>query len=408
MFSKHKDKTVMVVDDEMFILKTTEAVLKRLGYNNILLANSAEEALQCLNSANPPIGLIINDLNMPDIDGVELLRKYDESGYEGDVVLFSGEDQQTLKMAENLARARNLSVLGAISKPLEPIKFSEVLNKEGTSKKTKYKSSAKIIDYEVMSKAIDAGEIEPWFQPKVDIVSKEVVGVEALARWNSTELGQVFPDTFIPAAEELGLIDKMTFSLIRKVSQYAKNWREAGIHLKVAVNISMDSLSNLDFPEQLDQLLKDDSGALKDLQLEVTESKLMEDLLQPLEVLLRLRLKRIELSIDDFGTGHSNLTQLRDLPFDELKLDRSFIHGNSDAERSKAILESSVEIGKKLNMSIVAEGVETLEEWIQVEKLGCDQVQGYFIAKPMPAEDLIQWIKKWPHLRETLFTVNNK
>ncbi|MEW7981448.1 MAG: EAL domain-containing protein [Candidatus Sedimenticola endophacoides] len=129
----------------------------------------------------------------------------------------------------------------------------------------------------------------------------------------------------------------------------------------------------------------------------------MEDLVRPLEVLLRLRMKRVRLSIDDFGTGHSNLSQLRDLPFDELKLDRSYVHAASNGERTGVILESTVEMARKLGMTIVAEGVETLDEWMRVKQLGCDQVQGYFAARPMPGDQIPGWIASWPETRARLF-----
>ena len=136
----------------------------------------------------------------------------------------------------------------------------------------------------------------------------------------------------------------------------------------------------------------------------MTESRLMEDLVRPLDVLLRLRLKKITLSIDDFGTGHSNLTQVRDLPFDEIKLDRSFIQGAAESDKSRQILESSVEIAKRLGLRIVAEGVETLDDWKLVEELGCDEVQGYFVSRPIPGDEIPEWVANWPELKKTLFT----
>ncbi len=403
MSAKHKLLSVLVVDDEPFILKTTEFVLRRLGYEHVISANTAKEALELINQTSPPVGLVLSDLNMPDIDGVELLRRFEDVGYEGDIVLFSGEDNQTLSMAESLARARNLSVLGSISKPIDPAVLSELLNKENEAKNGPMKSSPTVITEEILKSAIEAGEIEPWFQPKIDVKTKEPSGVEALARWHSPALGQVFPDAFIPAAENYHLIDQLTFALVKKVIKYQDDWHKNGIDLKVAINVSMDSLGLVDFPDQLEKIINTKTSGFDAIQLEVTESKLMSDLVKPLEVLLRLRLKRIKLAIDDFGTGHSNLSQLRDLPFDELKLDRSYIQGHSSKLRSDAILESSVEIAKKLNMTIVAEGVETREDWDRVEQLGCDQVQGYYTARPMPADEIVTWVKAWPELRKELF-----
>ena len=395
--------SVLVVDDEPFILETTAFMLDRLGFKNVFTAENALQALGFIDTADPPVGLVLSDLNMPDVDGVELLRQFDERGFEGDIVLFSGEDSRTLNMAESLAIARNLSVLGAVSKPLKLDELSVLLAKAGSVLRKTGASAPNLVTPESLAAAIKAGELVPWFQPKIDIVSKEVVAVEALVRWPSKTEGMIFPDQFIPVAEEHGMIDDLTFLLMEKAVATEAEWRRQGVNLKVAVNVSMDSLYDLTFPERIGEYLNKSEGSALQFQLEVTESRLMEDLIGPLDVLLRLRLKKISLSIDDFGTGHSNLTQLRDLPFDELKLDRSFVQGAATDERTRAILESTIMMAKKLGMKIVSEGVETLDDWNLVASLGCDQVQGYFISRPLPGDDIPAWVKNWPTLCESLF-----
>ncbi|MES9912917.1 MAG: EAL domain-containing response regulator [Candidatus Sedimenticola sp. 4PFRAG1] len=396
-------QSVLVVDDERFVLKTTAYILQRLGFTNVLTAETGDAALRHIDSADPPVGLVLSDLNMPEMDGVELLRRFDEQGYRGDIVLFSGEDSQTLNMAESLARARKLSVLGSLAKPVQVEQLTALLNNHSEAAASAKPRAEQLVTAAMLEAAIKAGELEPWFQPKIDIASREPVGVEALARWPNSVVGPVFPDTFIPLAEKHCLIDPLTFALVKKVAEIADQWAGQGINLKVAINVSMDSLNELDFPNRIGELLQGHGGDAGAFQLEVTESRLMEDLVRPLDVLLRLRLKKIRFSIDDFGTGHSNLTQLRDLPFDELKLDRSYIQGAAENESTRAILESTVEMAKKLDKLIVAEGVETLEDWNRVEQLGCDQVQGYFTARPMPGDEIPNWVASWPEKRAELF-----
>ncbi|MFV0277344.1 MAG: EAL domain-containing protein, partial [Parahaliea sp.] len=256
---------------------------------------------------------------------------------------------------------------------------------------------------EMLEQAIAKGAIVPWFQPKVNIASKQPVGVDALARWPQSDRGPIYPDVFIPVAEEYGLIDRLTFLMAEQAVASSEQWRKQGLDLSVAVNVAMESLCQLDFPERLEALIARAGSGYGGLQLEVTESQLMADLVPPLEVLLRLRLRKIRLSIDDFGTRHSNLSQLRDLPFDELKLDRSYVTEAADSGRSAAILESSIAMAKGLGLSVVAEGVETLEDWRRVEQMGCDLVQGYFIARPMPASAIPDWIRFWPERCDILF-----
>ena len=341
---------------------------------------------------------------MPDSDGLDLLRHFDTMGFRGGILLFSGEDNQTLKMAEVLARARGLTVLGAIEKPIHTEKLLALLSQYSPISKKQNKFTEGIsVTPEMLEAAIDAGELKPWFQPKIDIATRQPVGVEALARWPNSIHGPIYPNDFIPIAEKHGLINKLTFSIIEQAAMIENEWRQHGIELTVAINISMDSLHEIEFTETLIRLVTHAGGSLANMQLEVTESQLMKDLVLPLEALLRLRMKKIKLSIDDFGTGHSNLSQLRDLPFDELKLDRSYVQSSENKERTDVILESTVDMAKKLGMSIVAEGVENFDEWQRVEMLGCHMVQGYFTARPMPGDEVFDWMTSWPERRESLF-----
>ena len=397
------NQSVLIVDDEVFVLETTAFILRKLGFKEVYTALSAKLAIDLIASNETPISLVLCDLNMPDVDGVELLRIFAEQNFEGDIVLFSGEDSRTLNMAESLAKARNLSVLGAVSKPLNVAELSQLLVRRGKVLLQKDRAATQLVSKEQLIRGIEEEELEPWFQPKVEIASKRVVGVEALVRWPNGEKGMIFPDAFIPVAEEHGLIDELTFLVLKKSAAMQSEWQKHGLDLKISVNVSMDSLYDLTFPERVESYLSEHNVDPSTFQLEVTESRLMEDVVRPLDNLLRLRLKKISLSIDDFGTGHSNLTQLRDLPFDELKLDRSFVQGAANNERTESLLESSVDIARKLDMEIVVEGVETLDEWRRVEAMGCDVVQGYFVSRPLPGEDIPSWVENWPKLCETLF-----
>ena len=172
-------------------------------------------------------------------------------------------------------------------------------------------------------------------------------------------------------------------------------WLEQGLELKIAINLSVDNLDDLSLLEKLVSRTANAGIAVKNIVLEVTESRLMADIAKPLEILTRLRMKGIDLSIDDFGTGHSSLEQLKRIPFTELKIDRAFVDGAARDPATRAILESAVDLAKKLNMSIVAEGVEKREDWDLVAELGCDLVQGYFVAKPMPGDEISGWKEAW-------------
>jgi EAL domain-containing protein (putative c-di-GMP-specific phosphodiesterase class I) len=227
-------------------------------------------------------------------------------------------------------------------------------------------------------------------------------GFAALAQVKHPADGIIFPDQFIGVAEEHELIDALTRVVLDSALVQARIWQDTGLPLKLAVNISMDSLASLDFANFIIAQMSAAGVAPQGVTLEVTESRLMKDLRTPLEVLARMRMKRIGLSIDDFGTGHSSLAQLRDLPFDELKIDRAFVHGAWANDTLRAICEASYRVAEQLGMEVVAEGGEDLADWNFLRRLRCDFAQGYFIAKPMPAAALPEWMEAWEIRAEKL------
>lgn len=399
MDQAYLNKTALIVDDDRFVLHTSAAILRKIGFKNVELADTVSDAVSIVANASPSVALVITDLNMPETDGLELLRHFEESGYTGDVVIFSGEDRKTLKMAETLANARKLSVLGAVEKPLNPSSLLRLLSAEKQSKaREPIIESTPTIDIpaDKLDEAIENGDIIPWFQPIIDASTLRPIGVEALSRWTDASGQVISPRNFIPLADKYQLIDKLTYSVIEKAAVLDNQWTKQGLDLKISINIfSISSFYNLWFPEDLDLVISGFGGYLKNFQLEVTETQLMQDLVRPLEVLLRLHMKRVKLSIDDFGNSHSNLSQIRDLPFDEIKIDRSYIQSSAQNERGDVILKSSIEMAKELGLNVVAKGVETEADWKRVKDLGCDQAQGHFFAMPMPGEDIPGWIDQW-------------
>ncbi|MHB1591928.1 MAG: EAL domain-containing protein, partial [Sulfuricella sp.] len=221
------------------------------------------------------------------------------------------------------------------------------------------------------------------------------IGMETLVRWRHPKDGMVFPDQFIGIAEQHGLIDELTRVVMTGALAQARIWQDAGLTLRVAVNLSMDNLTSLNFLDYVAEITAKAGVPPQEVVLEVTESRLMHDQRVPLEILTRLHLKRFRLSIDDFGTGNSSLTQLRDIPFGELKIDQSFVHGAWANDTQRAMFDASLGLAKQLGMEAVAEGVEDQADWDFVLQQGCDLAQGYFIAKPMSAEYLPTWLADW-------------
>ncbi|OMH26258.1 EAL domain-containing protein [Motiliproteus sp. MSK22-1] len=389
---------VLVVDDDPFVLKTLSFSLMAMGCRYVVTSTDVSQALLTIQNSQPPVEIILSDLNIPGIDGIEFFRRLVEANFSGGIILISGEGSRTLSVAENLARVRGLNVLGSVSKPVKMQTLRSLIRNNFTpeSRTTDRNVPApRLVSAEALKHAITAGKIEPWFQPKIDLLTARLVGVEALARWIDPSEGTIYPDQFIPVAEQHDLMDELTMLMLNKTLEHRKRWKQEGLELFAAVNVSMSSLYDLNFPDRVEAAIKAANEENSNIVLEVTESQLMRELEGPMDNLVRLRLKMIGLSIDDFGTGHSNLQQLRDLPFDELKLDRSFVHGATVSDTTRTILEASFELAKRLNLTVVAEGVENQSDWNRVLEMGCDQAQGYFIARPMPGREIIDWAKSW-------------
>lgn len=224
-----------------------------------------------------------------------------------------------------------------------------------------------------------------------------MIGVETLVRWNHPRNGLVFPERFIAIAEQHGLINELTQTVLSAALRQLRAWRDRGLALQVAVNVSMENLRTLAFPDWVAEQLAAAGLPAGSLILEITESQLMVDKVASLDTLSRLRLKQVGLSIDDFGTGHSSLSLLRDIPFSELKVDRSFVHGASYDASLRAIVEASLAMARQMGLTTVAEGVEEKADWEFLRSAGCDQAQGFMIARPMPAVRLPGWLDHWRH-----------
>ncbi|MEN6542226.1 EAL domain-containing response regulator [Parvibaculum sp.] len=386
---------IVLIDDEAFALRLLERQLANLGFAEVHSHTRAQDALDMLGNSTVEIDIIFCDLQMPEMDGVELVRHLARLEYAGRLVLVSGENRQILKTVTELARAHRLDVAGALQKPVTQEQIRDVLGKRPSEKIAAKVDATRGYGADELAHAIESGQMVDYYQPKVDIVSGAVVGVEALVRWQHPEDGLVSPARFIEAAEQHSLIDDLTRVMLTCALRRARAWRDAGLGLSVAVNVSMDSLCQLDFPECVVAIADREGVPLSTLVLEVTEGKLMKNPLAALDVLTRLRLKHVGLSIDDFGTGYSSLAQLRDVPFTELKIDRSFIHGAAGDSSLQTIVEASLDIARQLEMKTVAEGVEDRADWEFLRSRKCDAAQGYFIGKPLPAADLMNWVGAW-------------
>jgi EAL domain-containing protein (putative c-di-GMP-specific phosphodiesterase class I)/FixJ family two-component response regulator len=388
---------IVLLDDDPFMLKLLTHMLAQLGYTRVVACGSGPEALKQVRGTDEIVDLIFLDINMPGMDGVEFIRRLVECQYGGSVILVSGENSRILDSVEKLIEAHRLIALGCLQKPVKPDELASLMStlKPNIGKRSVTRASLHSYGVEQFRAAISQGELVNHYQPKVALATGKVVGMECLVRWQHSVDGLIFPDQFLGLAEEHGLLTQVTGIVLVEAMKQAKAWDRAGYHLPVAVNISMDDLIALDFPDMAEALAASVGIDPQMLTLELTEGQVMRQLSTVLDVLSRLSLKRFRLSIDDFGTGHSSLAQLRDLPFDELKVDRGFVHGAATDGTRAALCSASLRMAHQLRMQVVGEGIEDQDDWNFLSQLGCDVGQGYFIARPMPAADVIDWMRIW-------------
>lgn len=394
---------ILLVDDHPLVLEAHEFLLTHMGAGRISTAGSAVAALTLMRSGRIAVDLLICDLKMPGMDGVEFLRILDAEGFAGSVIVLSAEGERMLQTVQRLLGHGRLRVLGVLQKPATRASLTPLIAQWKASSSTRPAAREKAVFTESdLRQAHARGQWLLYYQPKVQLADGALAGLEALIRWQHPDEGLVMPDRFIELAEQSGVIDAMTDWAVREALAQLARWQQAGLKTRVAVNVSMQSLGTPGFAGRLADIGREQSLSPEHLIFEVTESRLSASTAVALENLLRLRLQGFGLAIDDFGTGHSSLAQLRDVPFTELKIDRGFVFGARNDSVTRPILEASIEMARRLGMQSVAEGVETEDDWRLLQELGCGLAQGYFVARPMAAGQLAGWLAEWPRRQARL------
>ena len=386
------DQIIYIIDDEQQTAELLAEFTRLIGCLPCVYTEAIRFFEETESYAESSI--MVLDLNMPNMDGVEVMRQMVKTNRRLPLILVSGYDSGILHSAEQLAKAYSLDIIATIAKPLEFNLFKSIIQKHSKIEKRQGNNSELTLSAEELKNAIHQNQLILHYQPQINVKSGVLTGVEALVRWQHPEHGLIYPDLFISMAENNGLIGDLTDQVIKQAVDQACYWKSQNLVCQISVNISAENITSLSSPEHLSQMLKEKDLDPSLLTLEVTESVLMGQLTTSLDILTRLRIKGIKLSIDDFGTGYSSLSQLYRMPFTELKVDQSFVMNITKDDEAHGIVKTCIMLGHELNMHVVAEGVEDKETLELLGELNCDLAQGYHIARPMPAEDLIPWVKK--------------
>ncbi len=387
-------KHAVVLDDDLMVGRFLKPFVENAGFGVQLMT----DPIKFLEAYRADVDLIILDLHMPAMDGVEVLRFLGEKRNNAAIIVISIFGHDVLAAAKSLAEKHDLNVIAALHKPLDQGELIGALRMAYAVSKN-YGHGSALAEYSEMpstdelSVAMNNKMLRVYYQPKVKLASSVVVGAEALVRWKHPLKGFIDPEYFVALAEQNGLIDDLTYFVLQEACTSFKRFNIKNRNFKIVINISARNFDDLSFPDKVANIVSAAGISASDVILELTETSLSNEVGRVIEILTRMRLKGFKLSIDDFGTGHSSLTRLHDLPFNELKIDQSFVSRAHCEPAARVIVKNTISLAKSLGLETVAEGAEKQEDIDMLRELGCGFVQGYFIAKPLPLSEFKDWVK---------------
>jgi EAL domain-containing protein (putative c-di-GMP-specific phosphodiesterase class I)/ActR/RegA family two-component response regulator len=376
----------LVVEDDGFQRRTVARMLRDLGATEVREARDGKEGLASMQGA--PVDLVVCDLDMPEMDGMEFMRHLGIAHSSASVIISSAKDRSLAESVERMAIAYGVHLLGLLDKPATLAGLEDMIaRRDATEPQLNLLTRADhSYNLQEILHGVRQKQFVPYYQPKVSLLTGNVLGMEALARWHHPEHGLVAPNAFISVLELAEDIDDLTLLILESAVRLCHRMHGRGFPLTVSLNLSLVSLTDTAMADRMSKIVHLTGLDPRFVIIEVTETAAMTEIAPALENLARLRMRGFGLSVDDFGTGFASLQQLMRVPFTELKIDRGFVTGSAAKVASRIILESSVGMARKFGISTVAEGVESVADWMVAKAAQCDMAQGFFIARPMEEE----------------------
>ncbi|MYM27918.1 EAL domain-containing protein [Duganella sp. CY15W] len=374
-------------------------ILVHLGVGRITQAPDGHTALRHFSAGiTPVVDIAIIDLALPGMDALELIRRLGEARCKAGIIIVGAQTNAVLFSVETMALAYGVNVLGAIGKPVIGSRLEAFIgNYLQPAQPHGAGGRAPALSFAEVGQGLQSREFDPFFQPKIELETGQVKGLEMFARWRHPLYGVLGPASFMPALEEARRVDFLDWTMIEKSAAACRALHDQGIPISFSINVDQTTLAHPQFMEQVAACLERHRIMADYITFEMTESAVLTTDPHFLERLLRLRMKGFGLAIDDYGTARSNLQLLARIPFSELKIDRSFVDGASKRAAIGTVLRSCLGLARSLDRRSVAVGVETKQDWDFLQGLGCTYAQGYYIAKPMPVEEFPAWLADWQH-----------
>lgn len=389
---------ILVVEDHPAHRLVVVHALRALGYTRILEAADGNEALRCLDG-HGPVGVAICDIRMSGMDGAQFLRVAARRQLLGAVIISSDVSSDLIAAVLDMAALIGLRVLGDLAKPLDAQRLKALLDRHEAERQRARANAAPSAGRQPPAPpareavhALAAGQIVPYFQPKVDLLTLRPCGAEVLARWHHPDLGVLGPASFLEALKEQDLLDRLTWHLTDAALEQARGLAMAGATQDLALNFETSQLGSAELLPTLARALRKHALPASIVTIEMTENGLLDAPAATLENLVRLRLMGCTVSIDDFGTGFSSMQRLCHLPFNQLKIDASFVRRLPGDARSESVVAATLAMAERLGITVVAEGIETPPQHQALLQLQCRQGQGYLFARPMSGPDYARWL----------------
>ncbi|SFC43849.1 EAL domain-containing response regulator [Massilia yuzhufengensis] len=378
--------------------RTLVELLGQLGASRVTDVPDGHLALQRLDAGfTPRVDVAIVDLALPGMDGLELIRNLGLLGGGVRLVVTGAQPAGLLFSVETLAQAYGVDLLGSIAKPVTAVKLKPLLENYTPPVRLEDRPAGPRFGFQEIGIGLQKRQFEPFFQPKIELATGQVKGLEAFARWRHPEHGVLGPGAFMDALEQNNRVDFLDWSMIELSSERCRWFQDQGLPISISINLAPETLAHPAFVRQITACVQRHRILPEYLTFEMPESSVLNTDPEFIERLVRLRMMGFGLAIDDYGTGRSNLQLLARIPFSELKIDRSFVDGASKRRPLGTVLRSCLGLAHSLDRMSVAVGVETRQDWDFLQNLGCTYAQGYHIANPMEAAAFPGWLEDWRH-----------
>jgi EAL domain-containing protein (putative c-di-GMP-specific phosphodiesterase class I) len=384
----------LVVEDHEFQRRVIVQMLQSLGAEAVHAAADGRAALDVLRDPNRPLDIVITDLSMPGMDGMELIRHLSESGAHVSIIVASALEPQLLASIANMARAYKVRLLGVIGKPPTVGKLVPLIELHNCATPGLVDAEA-AFSLDEIAEGWTNNEFVPWYEPNIDLTTARVRGMTASARWHHSSRGVLTPDVFMPSVAARGLKDDFVWMMIQRAAADCGDWLRHDLDLTVSVRLALESLADTELARRVKQVAAREKLEPGRMILSITEQELISLNARTLENFARLRMDGFGLAIDEFGRGHMAVEQYTQVAFTEIRINDSFVTGVSRSDAARAGLAVALEVAQEMKVQAVGDGIGSKKDWAMLRDWGCHAGQGPFISPALPAESVVGWVHRW-------------